>query len=452
MRVSLRYRLLVPLAVILLGDAIATGWAAVHAAHSADRRVAAQVHSVALVLTEPPAFPLTDPVLRQMKRLSGAEFLFASKGSVRVSTLPDAASISLPPDPPEPPDLLSRDPDLGPPVTVAGIEFRVLKLRLAAPHPNEGGTLYIFYPEELRQTAVWDAVRPPLLLGGVGGLVAGLLTVVVSGRIVGRIRAVDDRTRAIAAGDFRPMALPRTEDELRDLCESVNEMARRLAEYRDVLQQTERLRVIGQFSGGLAHQLRNAAAGAKLAVQLHAADCTSEDREPLEVALRQLDRSERMIRQFLALGQEPTADRSSCDLGEIVSRTVALMAPQCRHAGTEVLWVPPASTITISGIADPLDHLITNLIANAVEAAGAGGTVEVNLSREATGIRLAVYDTGPGPPAEIADRLFDPFVTGKAQGIGLGLAIASQAVALHEGKLTWHRERDRTAFVVEFKG
>ena len=63
------------------------------------------------------------------------------------------------------------------------------------------------------------------------------------------------------------MPLPRSDDELRDLCDAVNDMARRLAAFQDELQLNERLRLLGQFSGGLAHQLRNAAAGAKLAAE-----------------------------------------------------------------------------------------------------------------------------------------------------------------------------------------
>ena len=111
-------------------------------------------------------------------------------------------------------------------------------------------------------------------------------------------------------------------------------MARRLAEFRDALQQDERLKVLGQFSGGLAHQLRNAATGAKLAVELHAADCRADDRESLDVAIRQLDRIETNLRQFLDLGKPPTPAKKPCDLTAILTQTVELLKPQCQHAGT----------------------------------------------------------------------------------------------------------------------
>jgi nitrogen-specific signal transduction histidine kinase len=60
-----------------------------------------------------------------------------------------------------------------------------------------------------------------------------------------------------------------------------------------------------------------------------------------------------------------------------------------------------------------------------------------------------VADTGSGPPDAIADKLFEPFVTGKEQGIGLGLSVAKQAVDAHGGRLSWERCEGKTAFVIE---
>ena len=63
---------------------------------------------------------------------------------------------------------------------------------------------------------------------------------------------------------------------------------------------------------------------------------------------------------------------------------------------------------------------------------------------------LEVNDTGPGPPPDIAERLFEPFVTGRDQGIGLGLAVAQQAAKAHGGTITWERRGELTVFRVEF--
>src|SRR5438445_488651 len=73
-------------------------------------------------------------------------------------------------------------------------------------------------------------------------------------RLGRRVRALERRTRLIAGGDFSPMPLPARDDELRDLTRSVNEMAQQLARYQETVRQSERLRLLGQVGGGLAHQ------------------------------------------------------------------------------------------------------------------------------------------------------------------------------------------------------
>ena len=109
-------------------------------------------------------------------------------------------------------------------------------------------------------------------------------------------------------------------------------------------------------------------------------------------------------------------------------------------------WEPPEGAAVITGDAAQLSHLFGNVIGNAVEAAGPEGSVNVKL----IGTTVEVIDTGPGPPPEIAAKLFEPFVTGKEEGIGLGLAVAKQAAEAHGGTLTWERRDGRTVFRIAF--
>jgi signal transduction histidine kinase len=438
MRLGLRTRLLVPPAVLLVGIAAATAWAASAAARHAEARIAEQLTRVAHTLTEPPTFPLTARVLEQMKGLSGAEYVFIDRSGRRIQTLD--GSVDLPAG-------LAEDESLGPPVTVAGREFRGRKLALTNP-PNEGGLLVILYPESLRREAVQDAVRPPLVLGAIGGLLAVILSAIAAGRLVSRIRALSTQTRTIAAGDFKPVPVRGPDDELSDLARAVNDMARRLDEYQVRLKEGERLRLIGQFAGGLAHQIRNAATGARLAIELQEREAPPSDPEPLQVARSQLARIEQAVKQFLDLGRGPDGVKTKLDLRTVITDAVALLAPGCRHGGTALTWSPPLESLQVRGNPDNLGHLFTNLIGNAVEAAGPGGTVEIVARTMASEVEITVADTGPGPPAEIAKSLFDPFVTGKPEGIGLGLAVAKQAAEAHGGTISWHRTVDRTTFRV----
>jgi signal transduction histidine kinase len=200
--------------------------------------------------------------------------------------------------------------------------------------------------------------------------------------------------------------------------------------------------------------LRNAAAGAKLAVELFLAENATADPEPLRVALRQLARIETNLRQFLDLGKPPTDVRKPCDVVKLIDQAITLLKPQCQHTGTVLVWNPGIEPRIVSGDPTPLSHLFGNVIGNAVEAAGPGGTVEVRIldSEMQTKERMVVIeiiDTGPGPPPNIALRLFEPFVTGKEQGIGLGLAVAKQTTDAHSGRLEWTRREGRTIFRIE---
>src|SRR5262249_53886710 len=175
------------------------------------------------------------------------------------------------------------------------------------------------------------------------------------------------------------MPLPNPDDELRDLARSVNDMAAKLALYQDAVTRSERARLLGQVSGGLAHQLRNAVTGAKLAVQLHAQSCPSGDAEALQVVERQLSRMAADLQRFFDLGRTD-ARRSDCSLGELIGDAVALLRPQCRHAAIDLVWSAPERDVRITGDPSQLGHAILNIVSNAVDAVGAKGTVEIRLT------------------------------------------------------------------------
>jgi signal transduction histidine kinase len=296
------------------------------------------------------------------------------------------------------------------------------------------------------------------VLGAFGGLASIALTVGVAQRLSRRIQDLERRTRVIAAGDFSPLELAGRDDELRDLGQSINDMAQRLAQFQEAVQKAERLRLLGQVSGGLAHQLRNGVSGARLAVQLHARECHGQaDPEALEVALRQLALVEVHLKRFLDLGRTEALCQERCSLGSLIDGTVALLRPQCRHVHIELRWQPPAQKVTVVGDAGQLGHMFFNVISNAVEAASPGGWVEIRMHRaehswDKRGCEfwaVEIADSGPGPPADVAGRLFDPFVTSKREGVGLGLAVARQVAEAHGGTIDWRRASDQTVFRIQ---
>src|SRR5262249_47846670 len=158
---------------------------------------------------------------------------------------------------------------------------------------------------------------------------------------------------------------------------SVNEMASQLANLQDAIRRTERLRLLGQVSGGLAHELRNGLTGARLAVQLFLHE-KGEDEEggPLSVALRQLTLLETQVQRLLGLGKAGPPVRQRHDLAEALREATALLRPRCQHAGITLQSELPTSPVEAQIDAGQWAQMLVNLLGNAIDAAGPEGRVE----------------------------------------------------------------------------
>jgi signal transduction histidine kinase len=324
---------------------------------------------------------------------------------------------------------------------------------------EERGYLHVFYPEATYRRAWRDAVLPPFLLGFTALLIVVVLSLAIAQRVTRPIWQLRDGLEQIADGKFTHIVVPRRHDELRDLALSVNRLADKLSKYEDHVRRAERLRTLNQLGGGMAHQLRNSVTGCRMAVDLHRLVCRQPEGEELSIAIQQLVEMEGYLQRFLALGKEQDAPKSCVDLSELMTSLLPLVELRCRHLKVELVWQPPAGQVQVRGNPDALGQLLLNLLMNAMEAAAEPNREEVGefasrrvvvrvVTSDASWIRLEVLDTGPGPPEPIREQLFEPLVSGKRDGAGLGLSMAREIAERHGGSLDWERDEGMTCFRV----
>ena len=369
MRLPIRYQLLIPLASILLLVVGIGSWLAVDSSLSAARRqIEDQLRATASTLARI-KYPLTIPVLGQVKSFSGFDFWYVDGAGRVVTTLPAEVRTQVPKD-----AIVADDTrEKVRPLQIGSISYLTINVELERLCEKCGGPLLLLHETQTWPRATLETLRP-VLWWTVGGTIVSLLVVtVIASRFSRRIREVRRRTRTIVGGNYEPMPLAGCNDELRDLCLAVNQMAGELAMFSERLATTERLRLLGQIGGGLAHQLRNGVAGARLAVQVHMRERPQEaDAEPLRVALTQLELVERRVRGFLDLGSGQPGEQVLLSLTRLVDETVQLFHPRCRHANVQLEWTRPEEPCMLEGETGRLQQLVVNLIDNAIDAAGAG--------------------------------------------------------------------------------
>jgi len=446
MRWSIRNQILVPFAAVLLVAvgtiSFASSWLAVR---RSERTTLARLESVLQTL-ESATFPFSDRVLEQMHGLSEAHFAVVDRaGQLTACTLaispetarqlaavPVAADLSS----------LARHPL----ITIGGEPY--FAVRLPVQRPGQAAWLVVLYSVRSWRAAQWSAAWPPLAVGAGTLAVMAALAAAIAARIGRRIGAVQQLFARLAEGQFEHVPVTKPRDELADLIASANRLSDQLKQLQDTIRRTEQVRVLAQIAGGLAHQLRNDITGARMAVELHRRRCASRQGEDsIEIALRQLQLTEEHVRSFLAFARrDPGTQAKPGDLQRVLADVKELLEPTCEHTGVRLVMNVDLADQAAVPDAEGVRVAVMNLVLNGIEAAGAGGQVELRAVYEGDMIQIEVADTGPGPRAEVRSRLFEPFVSTKPHGVGLGLAIARRVAEELGGQLTWHRHEGRTVF------
>jgi signal transduction histidine kinase len=197
----------------------------------------------------------------------------------------------------------------------------------------------------------------------------------------------------------------------------------------------ERLAGVGQMAAMVAHEVRNPLGVLRGQVELAREKlgdaAPARERERFAEMISEIERLNRLTEEFLALARDLPIERAPVELTELARGIV----DEARVAAPNAKIEAAGDAVTIAGDAARLRQAIYNLVLNAAQIGGDGVAVRVEIGRAHGRARVDVVDDGPGVPAALADKLFEPFVGARPGGSGLGLAIARRVVERHGGTI-----------------
>jgi two-component system, NtrC family, sensor histidine kinase HydH len=202
--------------------------------------------------------------------------------------------------------------------------------------------------------------------------------------------------------------------------------------------ETERLAVVGEMASAVAHGLRNPLASIRSCAELTMDDDIPEtSRDALRDITDQVDRLEGWIRSFLVRSRrDPGSLSDQAQIDQVIANCINGFQPQLDRRGIRVAVSHGSGSPMVLARASELEQVLNSVISNGIEAMADGGVLGISWSNRQDGtIELCITDTGPGIADDMMDRVFEPFQTGKASGLGVGLVLGRRIAERMGGSL-----------------
>ncbi len=237
-------------------------------------------------------------------------------------------------------------------------------------------------------------------------------------------------TDRIRQGQSLPEGPPtRGAPEFAALRSALRDMANELATGRSRELEAERLRAFREVARRVAHEMKNPLTPIRFAISQLRQTASEDQVESLEVLEAEAAQLEQLAREFTDFGRLPVGPAAEIDVNELIEELVRSVIPDSMTVDLRL----ESAEASIVGHYDPIRRALGNVLRNAIEATGGTGHVAVSVEQSNGVLIVRVADNGPGIPVHERASVFDPYVTGKSEGTGLGLALVKQAVEQHSG-------------------
>ncbi len=248
----------------------------------------------------------------------------------------------------------------------------------------------------------------------------------------------------------------KSREEKEAALQSLRDKTRELFKVEEEMRRADRLAALGSLSAGLAHEIRNPLGSIKTSAEM-LADCGCEsctnpqegDLNFVEIIQQEVDRLDHILSEFLRFARDSENEKLNdesepavCSPNEVLARTIDLLHPQLLRQviGIDMGVKNDVRNKTVAMSTTHLQQVFLNLLLNAMEAIGIHGSIQIEMSAHEDILIVSIEDSGPGIPAELADRIFDPFFSSKEKGSGLGLSIVDRILTANGGSIILNRE------------
>jgi len=468
---SIRTQISIALNILVLGVGIAIGWFSLNVmSDTLQEQVLSRPARNFAGLVDKTNLPLTDQLMHQISDVMECEVAVISSENSNI------VCASLPKRKIQP---LAKHAGHQQPSKFA---INDVQYRLSAPTPvsgihqyNAGQQAYlIMLMPETRWKAERHAAWFHILTVTLSALaIATVIGILFTGKIARPIEALARHMDHMFEHSSRKHVEPETHiaafhgcpGEVEHLRQSFNNLLARLRRSQANLESAAKMATTAQLSAAVAHEIRNPLSGIKMNVHVLADRLDqrnqTENNEIKKQILQNIDRIDMFVKELMRVavespenkeaGTEFPREANTVSLIDISNDMSTLLYPQCRHAGVTVKYDFNVDAQWVYANAEDIRQVVLNLLLNAIEAVDSQGG-EITLSTQQSEdhfVRYSIEDNGPGISPEMGQKIFEPLVTTKEYGTGLGLFVCRQIIHRNNGRIGFNNLQNGTIFWFE---
>jgi signal transduction histidine kinase len=294
-------------------------------------------------------------------------------------------------------------------------------------------------------TAATSAVTRAIVLGAT---LSAVLMMLVGQLVVRRVTAPLQRLVTFVGG-LTPSDVNRravvTNDEIGALAEAFNGLLDRLQASQSALVRTEKLALAGLLAARVAHDVRNPLSSIKMQTQLLQARLRDdpEDQATLTSVVHDINQVESVIADLVELARPGDLKREPTSINRVIHDALRQLSPQLLHRKIVTRTKLSVDVPDIPADSRRLRQALLNVLVNASEAMATGGGIDIDSRLEGPNVVVEICDDGCGIDPQVVGRVFDPFVSTKREGVGLGLVNAKSVIEGHGGWITLQPRRPK---------